>query len=114
MGNLIRLENAFVFITAVIIYFMFGFSLWIFLLFLLVPDISMLGYLIDKKIGSYVYNIGHSYIVPILITLFYLVIGENLLLEIALIWLAHISMDRTIGYGLKYTVGFDKTTIQKV
>ncbi len=93
---------------------MFGFSLWIFLLFLLVPDISMLGYLIDKKIGSYVYNIGHSYIVPILITLFYLVIGENLLLEIALIWLAHISMDRTIGYGLKYTVGFDKTTIQKV
>ncbi|WP_251943880.1 DUF4260 family protein [Staphylococcus sp. Marseille-Q5304] len=86
MGNLIRLENAFVFITAVIIYFMFGFSLWIFLLFLLVPDISMLGYLIDKKIGSYVYNIGHSYIVPILITLFYLVIGENLLLEIALIW----------------------------
>ncbi|WP_241955266.1 DUF4260 domain-containing protein [Staphylococcus chromogenes] len=23
-------------------------------------------------------------------------------------------MDRTIGYGLKYTVGFDKTTIQKV
>jgi len=114
VGNLIRLENAFVFITAVIIYFMFGFSLWIFLLFLLVPDISMLGYLIDKKIGSYVYNIGHSYIVPILITLFYLVIGENLLLEIALIWLAHISMDRTIGYGLKYTVGFDKTTIQKV
>lgn len=114
MGNLIRLENAFVFITAVIIYFIFGFSLWIFLLFLLVPDISMLGYLIDKKIGSYVYNIGHSYIVPILITLFYLVIGENLLLEIALIWLAHISMDRTIGYGLKYTVGFDKTTIQKV
>ncbi|PTK66078.1 DUF4260 domain-containing protein, partial [Staphylococcus haemolyticus] len=26
MGNLIRLENAFVFITAVIVYVMFGFS----------------------------------------------------------------------------------------
>ncbi|WP_235586287.1 DUF4260 domain-containing protein [Staphylococcus epidermidis] len=23
-------------------------------------------------------------------------------------------MDRTIGYGLKYALGFDKTTIQKV
>ncbi|HHQ5112497.1 TPA: DUF4260 domain-containing protein [Staphylococcus aureus] len=114
MGNLIRLENAFVFIIAVIVYFMFGFSLWLFLIFLLVPDISMLGYLYNNKIGSYIYNIGHSYIIPILITLLYLAMGVDLLLGIALIWLAHIAMDRTIGYGLKYTVGFDKTTIQKV
>ena len=114
MGILIRLENAFVFITAVIIYFMFDFSLWLFLILLLVPDISMLGYLYNNKIGSYIYNIGHSYIIPILITLLYLAMGVNSLLGIALIWLAHISMDRTIGYGLKYTVGFDKTTIQKV
>ena len=93
---------------------MFGFSLWIFLIFLIVPDISMLGYLFNNKIGSYVYNIGHSYIIPLLITLFYLVIGESLLLQIALIWLVHISMDRAIGYGLKYTIGFNKTTIQKL
>nr|CCQ71695.1 hypothetical protein [Staphylococcus aureus] len=77
-------------------------------------DISMLGYLYNNKIGSYIYNIGHSYIIPILITLFYLAVGVDLLLGISLIWLAHIAMDRTIGYGLKYTVGFDKTTIQKV
>lgn len=114
MGNLIKLENAFVFITVIIVYYMFGFSFWIFLIFLLVPDISMLGYLINFKIGSVIYNIGHSYIVPIIITLFYLVIRETLILEISLIWLAHISMDRTIGYGLKYAAGFDKTTIQKV
>ena len=114
MGNLIRLENAFVFITVVIIYFMFGFSLWLFLIFLLVPDISMLGYLFNNKVGSYVYNVGHSYILPILITLFYLATGVNLLLGIALIWLAHIGMDRTIGYGVKYSIGFNKTTIQKV
>ena len=73
----------------------------------------MLGYLYNNKIGSYIYNIGHSYIIPILITLLYLAMGVNSLLGIALIWLAHISMDRTIGYGLKYPVGFDKTTIQK-
>lgn len=114
MGNLIKLENAFVFITVVTVYFMFGFSLWIFLIFLLVPDISMLGYLVNNKIGSVVYNIGHSYIIPIFMTLLYLAAGEILLLEIGLIWLAHISMDRTIGYGLKYTAGFNKTTIQKV
>ena len=92
---------------------MFGFH-YGFLIFLLAPDIFMLGYLYNNKIGSYIYNIGHSYIIPILITLLYLAMEVDLLLGIALIWLAHISMDRTIGYGLKYTVGFDKTTIQKV
>src|SRR5699024_12280664 len=108
------LYNVCVFITSCCVFFMFCFSLCLFLLFLLIPDISMLGYLYNNKIGSYIYNIGHSYIIPILITLLYLAMGVDLLLGIALIWLAHIAMDRTIGYGLKYTVGFDKTTIQKV
>ena len=57
------------------------FSLWL-LILLLVPDISMLGYLYNNKIGSYIYNIGHSYIIPILITLLYLAMGVNFLLEL--------------------------------
>ena len=114
MSNLVRLENAIIFIAIVTIYFMFGFSVWTFLILLLVPDLFMLGYLVDRKIGSYIYNIGHSYIIPILITLLYLAIGADILLIISLIWLAHISMDRTFGYGLKYTDSFDKTTIQRL
>ena len=114
ISNLVRLENAIIFITVVTIYFMFGFSVWIFLIFLLVPDIFMLGYLIDRKIGSYIYNVGHSYIIPTLITLLYLAIGADILLIIGLIWLAHIRMVRTFGYGLKYTDSFDKTTIQRL
>lgn len=74
----------------------------------------MLGYVLDKKLGSYIYNIGHSYIIPILLTLLYLLLRENIFLQISLIWLAHISMDRSIGYGLKYPNNFNKTTIQKV
>ncbi|KDE95721.1 membrane protein [Staphylococcus sp. TE8] len=114
MSNLIRLENICVFISVVSVYFIFGFSLWIFLLFLLVPDVSMVGYAINKDIGSKVYNLGHTYVIPIIITLLYLVTNEEVLLQISLIWLAHISMDRSIGYGLKYPSAFDKTTIQKV
>ncbi|MBF7023970.1 DUF4260 domain-containing protein [Staphylococcus kloosii] len=114
MSNLIKLENAFVFITVIISYIMFGFSLWVFLVFLLVPDISMFGYLVNNKIGSYIYNVGHSYISPILLTFLYLLTKETILLEISLIWLGHISMDRTIGFGLKYKVDFKNTTIQKI
>ena len=79
-----------------------------------IPDIFMLGYVINRKTGSYVYNIGHTYITPIIIALLYLYIDEKLLLQIALIWLAHISMDRTMGFGLKYSSDTDKTIIQKI
>lgn len=114
MSNLIKLENACVFITVISVYFIFDFSLWILLIFLLVPDISMIGYAVNNDIGSKIYNLGHTYVLPIIITLLYLLTNEEKILQISLIWLAHISMDRTIGYGLKYALGFNKTTIQKV
>lgn len=112
MSNFIRLENASVFLVTLCVYLMFDYSLSIFLLLLLVPDVFMLGYLFNKEIGSRIYNIGHTYIVPIFITLIYFLVQEALILQIALIWLAHISMDR--AFGLKYAFNFDKTTIQKV
>ena len=114
MRSLIKLENAFIFIIIIAVYFKLEFSIRLFLLLLLVPDIFMLGYVLDKKLGSYIYNIGHSYVIPILLTLLYLLLRKNIFLQISLIWLAHISMDRSIGYGLKYPNDFNKTTIQKV
>ncbi|MDW8570038.1 DUF4260 domain-containing protein [Staphylococcus shinii] len=114
MSNFIKLENIFVFLVTMIVYLMFGFSIWMFLLFLLVPDIFMVGYMINKEIGSKVYNVGHTYIVPILFVLLYLIFNEGLLLQIALVWLAHISMDRSFGFGLKYASDFNETTIQKI
>lgn len=74
----------------------------------------MVGYAVNKDAGSKVYNLGHTYVLPIIITLLYLVTNEEKILQISLIWLAYISMDRTIVYGLKYALDFDKTTIQKV
>ena len=34
--------------------------------------------------------------------------------QIALIWLAHIGVDRLLGYGLKYPTGFKDTHLQRV
>ena len=112
--TLIKLDNECIFIITIAVYFKLEFSIWLFLLLLLVPDIFMLGYVINRKIGRYVYNIGHTYITPIIIALLYLYIDERLLLQIALIWLAHISMDRTLGFGLKYSSDTNKTIIQKM
>ncbi|PTE45436.1 DUF4260 family protein, partial [Staphylococcus epidermidis] len=58
MRSVIKLENTFIFIITIAVYVKLEFSIWLFLLLLLVPDIFMLGYVINRKTGSYVYNIG--------------------------------------------------------
>lgn len=114
MGNLVKLENVFVLILVLSLYAIFDFSFWIFLICLLAPDLTAIGYVFNKRIGSMVYNVGHTYALPSLVTLLYLLLNEPVLLQIALIWLAHISIDRTLGYGLKYASDFKITTVQKL
>jgi hypothetical protein len=80
---------------------------WIFVLALLVPDIAMLGYLRGTRIGAWSYNAFHSYVAPIAITVASIFVHG--LLPIAIVWSAHIAMDRTLGYGLKYGDAFGHT-----
>lgn len=114
MKIIVKLENVLVLFICLFIHFTFGYSFWIFLIFLLTPDISGLGYLINNKVGSISYNLFHTYILPLLILLIYLLVKEAIILQIALIWLSHISMDRALGYGLKYANSHKETTIQKL
>ena len=37
-----------------------------------------------------------------------------LLVQIALIWITHIGVDRALGYGLKYPTAFKDTHLQRV
>ena len=41
-------------------------------------------------------------------------LGSPLTLSIALIWLAHIGIDRALGYGLKYSAGFGFTHLGRI
>jgi hypothetical protein len=75
----------------------------------LVPDISMLGYLANPRIGAHVYNLGHTYIAPTLLALAGFMTATPLLYSLALIWAAHIGFDRLLGYGLKYPAAFGAT-----
>ena len=40
--------------------------------------------------------------------------GHGVLVQVALIWLAHIGMDRALGYGLKYETAFKDTHLERV
>jgi hypothetical protein len=76
---------------------------------ILAPDLSFLGVLAGKKAGSIAYNIAHTYTVPALLALVAWVSGLAWLYPVAIIWVAHIGADRTLGYGLKYPGTFNLT-----
>jgi hypothetical protein len=111
---LLRLEGTAVFIAALILYAQSGFSWWQFALLLLAPDLAMLGYLHNEAIGSLCYNIAHTYLLPIALGLAGHLLAVDLALQLAIIWLAHIGMDRFVGYGLKYPDGFKNTHFNKI
>jgi Domain of unknown function (DUF4260) len=87
--------------------------LWFGLLFLS-PDLSMLGYLANKKLGAAFYNLAHTYTAPFLVYFVLRFSGQGSFLWLALIWFAHIGFDRLLGYGLKYETAFKDTHLQKV
>jgi hypothetical protein len=80
----------------------------LFAILFLVPDLSMLSYLAGSRAGAIVYNAAHSYVLP-LVLLGASLSGYPELKPYALIWIAHIGMDRALGFGLKYGSGFGHT-----
>ncbi|KGX87105.1 DUF4260 domain-containing protein [Pontibacillus marinus] len=112
--RLLHSEGLVVFILSIYFYSQIGESWWMFFLLLLAPDLSMLGYLINNKLGSVTYNVFHSYSVPLLCLLVSVILESPLFIGIGIIWVAHIGMDRTVGYGLKYPTQFKDTHLQKI
>ena len=67
---------------------------------LLLPDLTMIGYLGGTRLGSYLYNLGHSTPLPAAIIAIGWWQDKSLVVALGLVWLAHIGVDRLIGYGL--------------
>lgn len=106
---LLRIEGAALLAASVALYWLNGGSWWLFALLLLAPDVSMLGYLSGPRIGAAVYNTFHSYPLPAALGIFGLLAGAPLAVAVALVWFAHVGVDRLAGYGLKYPSGFKDT-----
>ena len=113
-ANLLIVEAVAAFVAALFIYQSQGFSWLVFALCILIPDFSMIGYAVNKRIGSHLYNLAHTYTLPIVLGISGLMVGNEIVIQIALIWFAHIGMDRAIGYGLKYATDFKDTHLSRV
>ena len=111
---LLRIEELCLLIAAVALYAHFHFSWLLFAVLFLAPDLFMLGYLANPRAGAALYNLGHFLFVPL--CLFAVAYGGHrpLLLAIAIIWVAHITFDRPLGYGLKYPAHSKDTHLQHI
>ena len=63
---------------------------------LLLPDVSMLGYLRGPHAGAIGYNLAHNWLVG------------------GLVLVAHTGGDRLLGYGLKYPTSFQDTHLGRI
>jgi hypothetical protein len=110
----LRLEGLAVAALALMLYARTGTSWWLFAGLWLTPDLSMVGYLANPRIGSYCYNTAHTYLLPLALAFAGLILSNPLLVGIALIWCSHIGVDRAFGYGLKYPEAFGLTHIKGI
>ena len=111
---MLRVEGATIVAGSLLLYWTGGGSWWLFALLLLAPDLSMLGYLAGPRVGAVTYNAFHFYLLPAALGFVGLFVGAPLAVSVALVWFAHIGMDRLLGYGLKYPTDFKDTHLQKV
>ena len=80
-----------------------------FLALVLAPDLAMLAYLAGPRWGSIVYNLAHTTAPALSLALAGFLAGAPIASAAGLIWIAHIGLDRALGYGLKYSSGFGDT-----
>jgi hypothetical protein len=111
---LLHVEGLTVLVAVIILYAHLGGSALLFVVLLFVPDVSMIGYMKNPQLGSAIYNMVHTYVAPAILMLVSLMAGSALGIQIALIWFAHIGMDRTMGFGLKYAAEFKATHFGRV
>lgn len=83
---------------------------WVYLILLIGPDISMLGYLFGPRVGAISYNIFHHKGVALaVLALGLFVLHVDKVMTVGVILYGHASMDRIFGYGLKYSDSFHHT-----
>lgn len=111
---ILRLEGLAAFVAAIALYAYAGFGWGMFALFFFLPDVFMVGYLKNERIGAVIYNIGHTYVAPFALFGASTFLDWRIGLGIAFTWAAHIGMDRMFGFGLKHSSGFKDTHLGRI
>jgi hypothetical protein len=111
---LLRLEGVVLAGAALAVYFHLGYSALALIALLIAVDLSLLGFLIGPRAGTLTYNLVHTTALPLILGAVGVLTDGSILVQVALAWLAHIGVDRSLGFGLKYTSAFNDSHLQRV
>jgi hypothetical protein len=109
-----RLEGGVWLVLSLLIYWKLGGPWLWYILLILAPDLFMLGYVAGPRPGAAVYNLGHTWLLPGVLAAVGLIGGTSFAVDVAVIWIGHIGVDRLLGYGLKLPTGFPDTHLGRI
>ena len=111
---LLRVEGLAIAVAAIVLFAELDASWWIFVALILAPDVAFVAYAAGPRVGAAAYNLTHNLVIPIALGTTGVLVDSNPTTAVALTWLAHIGIDRLLGYGLKYPTAFKDTHMQRV
>jgi hypothetical protein len=111
---LLRVEEAVLLTVSIFAYQRLHYSWLLFAILFLTPDLFMLGYLATPRLGAALYNLVHTLSLPLALLLTGYLLHWHVAPTLSLIWIAHIALDRLLGYGLKYPTFFKDTHLQHI
>lgn len=114
MKYLIKLEELGLFLLSILMFASAGFAWWWFPVLLFVPDISMMGYAVNSRIGAYCYNLFHHRALGVVVFASGYMMDERYLVLAGAVLFGHSAMDRIFGYGLKFTDSFKHTHLGRI
>jgi len=109
MNKLLKIEELGQFLLSIVLFNQLDYAWWIFPACLLLPDLSMMGYLASTKIGAWLYNFFHHKFVAIAVLILGFWLNSQLISLTGVILFGHSAMDRIFGYGLKFNDNFKNT-----
>ncbi|GEQ84515.1 hypothetical protein ULMS_00230 [Patiriisocius marinistellae] len=114
MKSILKAEEFALFILGIVLFSFLHMSWWWFPVLLLLPDVGMLGYLFDSKVGAFFYNLFHHRAVAVILLLIGYFNDVHGMLLAGVIMFSHIAFDRMLGYGLKYPSSFKNTHLGEI
>lgn len=114
MGKQLKLEALAEFLLSVFAFSQLDFAWYWYPALLLLPDLSMIGYAFNTRIGAFSYNFLHNKALGVFVGVLGFTIGNPGLLLAGVILYGHSAMDRIFGYGLKFPDDFKNTHLGRI
>ncbi len=114
MKNLLKLEELFLFGLALFLFSGLDYGWGSYALLFLAPDLGMIGYLLNPRLGAWTYNLIHHKGLAVVLYVGGSLFSVPWLMFAGTLLLGHSSVDRVFSYGLKHEDAFQNTHLGRI